>query len=327
MKQTVFIRSNFLTLVFSLAIFFGIASGVQAATVYVDQNNNTGVEDGTIDSPFNTIQEGIDTANFGDTVQVQPGTYTGDLTIDGKNISLIGGDPAITTIQGASNVITISGVFSSGSDQVEIAGFTITGGANRGISITSASSRPIIHNNIIINNNTGIYPSATVDVIIVNNIITKNSGNGILAYDSGCDYRPTLIIANNIITENGTYGINRRCGTFSSFYNNVWANTSGDYNGTINRIGDISFGPLYLDASNSDYHLAANSPCIDSGRPIAADNDPDGTRNDQGAYGGAFAASFWPSPAGGPVVTNLQVTPPSVPVGGTITINATGTIR
>jgi len=327
MKQIFFIRSIFLTLVFSLTIFFGIAGGVQAATVYVDQSNNTGVEDGTIDNPFNTIQEGINAANFGDTVQVLPGTYTGDLTIDGKNINLIGGDPATTTIQGTGSVITIQGVFSLGSDQVEIAGFTITGGANRGIYMTSDSSQLIIHNNIVINNNTGISANANVQVMIANNIINGNSSQGIRAYYYNCNRRPVLTIANNIITGNGTVGIDRDCGTVTSFYNNVWANTTGNYTGTISRIGDISSDPLYVDASNSDYHLAANSPSIDSGRPIAADNDPDGTRNDQGTYGGAFAASFWPSPAGGPVVTDLQVTPPSVSIGGTITINATGSIR
>ncbi len=84
MKQTIFARSGFGVLMFMLMISLGIAGVVQAGTIYVDQNNNTGVEDGTIDNPFNTIQEGIDAANFGDTVEVQPGTYTGDLTIDGK---------------------------------------------------------------------------------------------------------------------------------------------------------------------------------------------------------------------------------------------------
>lgn len=326
MKKTHFMKGILMGLVLSLVFAMATVSGVQAATIYVDHNNDTGVEDGTVDNPYNTIQEGIDAANFGDTVQVQPGTYTGDLTIDGKNIYLIGGDPAITTIQGTSNVITISGVFSTGSEEVEIAGFTITGGASRGVLLNSNSSKAIIHNNIITNNANGVYAAGEAKSNIFNNIITYNSGSGIYTQSSCCN-DPTMSISNNIITNNGSYGIDRNRGTVSSFYNNIWAHTSSDYSGTISTIGDISSDPFYVDASNSDYHLAANSPCIDSGRPIAADNDPDGTRNDQGAYGGPFAASFWPSPAGGPVVTDLQVTPPSVPSEGTITIRATGEIR
>ena len=46
-----------------------------------------------------------------------------------------------------------------------------------------------------------------------------------------------------------------------------------------------------------------------------------------GVYGGPGAANFWPEPAGGPVVTYMSVSPPSVPVGGTITLQATGKIR
>ncbi|MFV9644501.1 MAG: hypothetical protein ACNYWU_01640, partial [Desulfobacterales bacterium] len=67
--------------------------------------------------------------------------------------------------------------------------------------------------------------------------------------------------------------------------------------------------------------------CIDAGMVSSTYNDPDGTRNDMGVYGGPGAASFWPEPAGGPVVTELSVTPPSVPVGGTLTLKATGKIR
>ncbi len=328
MKQTIHLKIVFCILV-CLLFLFGASSAVNADTVYVDHNNNTGVEDGTVTNPYNTIQEGIDAANFGDKVEVAPGSYSEDIIINGKNIYLIGGDPSTTTIQGASDVIRVNGVFNSGSDKVEIAGFTITGGSSRGIYISSPTSKPIIYNNIIINNSIGIYPNATANVSIINNIITQNIGAGISVGSYNCPTRPTLTIADNIISENGSYGITHSysCGTLTSFYNNYWANTSGNYNGSISIIGDISSDPLFVNASIGNYHLSASSPSIDAGRPIAADNDPDGTRNNQGAYGGPFAASFWPDPAGGPVVTDLQVTPPSVPVGGTITINATGRIN
>jgi hypothetical protein len=73
--------------------------------------------------------------------------------------------------------------------------------------------------------------------------------------------------------------------------------------------------------------LLSGSPCINAGKIGSVYNDPDGTRSDMGVYGGPGAANWWPYPAGGPIVTELSVTPPSVPVGGTLTLNATGEVR
>lgn len=53
--------------------------------------------------------------------------------------------------------------------------------------------------------------------------------------------------------------------------------------------GNISADPLFMDIANRDFNLASGSPCIDTGDPAPAYNDLDGTRNDQGAYGGPAA--------------------------------------
>jgi len=115
--------------------------------------------------------------------------------------------------------------------------------------------------------------------------------------------------------------------SYTISYNNVYSNTSANYSGVNAGTGDISQNPLFIDSSNGNFALQSTSPSIDTGRPGSADADPDGTRNDMGAYGGPDAASFWPYPAGAPIITNLTATPTSVPKGGTITINATGEIR
>ena len=43
--------------------------------------------------------------------------------------------------------------------------------------------------------------------------------------------------------------------------------------------------------------------------------------------GGPGAVNYWPDPPGGPVVTDLTVSPSSVPQGGTVTITVTGEVR
>ena len=46
-----------------------------ADTIYVDVDNNSGKEDGSVEHPYNTITEAATAAKAGDTVQVAEGTY------------------------------------------------------------------------------------------------------------------------------------------------------------------------------------------------------------------------------------------------------------
>jgi hypothetical protein len=61
------------------------------ATVHVDDDNATGVEDGTETHPFNTIQEGVNAVAAGGTVKVARGTYRESIVIDAKQVSIRGG--------------------------------------------------------------------------------------------------------------------------------------------------------------------------------------------------------------------------------------------
>ncbi|RLC46269.1 MAG: hypothetical protein DRI23_12560 [Candidatus Cloacimonadota bacterium] len=49
--------------------------------------------------------------------------------------------------------------------------------------------------------------------------------------------------------------------------------------------GNINSDPLFQNPM-SNFHLQNNSSCIDAGNPLPEYNDPDGSRNDMGAYGG-----------------------------------------
>jgi parallel beta-helix repeat protein len=308
----------------ALAICCGImalamAIPAMAAVIYVNINNS-GVEDGSQEHPYNTITEAINIAASRDTIKVAPGVYPGNLAINAKALKLEGEAPAATTIQGTAVTITVSGAFS---DVVEITGFTITGGVNAsGIYLNSSTVKADIHNNIIVGNKTGIYCEAAPSIIISNNIIANNSGNGIYG-----DNSDNITVSNNIIVTNSLYGIYGYFSTILVTNNTLSANNSGSYydNGTeYTQIGNTYQDPLLVPGS---YFLSAGSPSIDAGTPLYAQNDPNGTRNDQGVYGGPGAANFWPEPAGGPVVTSMSVSPPSVPVGGTLTLKATGKIR
>ena len=77
--------------------------------------------------------------------------------------------------------------------------------------------------------------------------------------------------------------------------NDVWGNTAGNYDGVSDptgTLGNISQNPRFEavsdddNPSNDDWSLSSASPCVDIGDPAATMDDPDGSRNDQGAFGG-----------------------------------------
>ena len=74
-----------------------------------------------------------------------------------------------------------------------------------------------------------------------------------------------------------------------AFYNNYY-NSGGNQICTTNANGDpcdtyynIYMDPKFVDPTNGDYHLQADSPCINAGDP-ASSLDPDGTVADIGAF-------------------------------------------
>jgi hypothetical protein len=111
-------------------------------------------------------------------------------------------------------------------------------------------------------------------------------------------------VFNNIVTH--TTGTGIACsGTAPALlaYNNVFDASAGAYSGCSAGTGSIEGDPLYADTSNADYHLAVHSPCIDSGRPDAAYNDPDGSRGDMGRHGSHAFAMEQPAWVQGAVVS------------------------
>jgi parallel beta-helix repeat (two copies) len=289
-----------------------------AATISVKQ-----LGCGTATNCYNTITLGVANAQDGDTVLVYPGTYTDSIVL-GKNITLLGMGPQTTIINTSTTAITVKSNFS-----VTISGFTIKSTGGNGIYLEDASSSKIKNNYIVGNGKCGVttvtnWLNDGALSSIVNNVIVSNSKDGIYAANTN-SYK--VGISNNIISNNGGYGINVASNTGTNSYNDIFSNTSGSYSGAVAGTGEISLNPLFVDAANGNYVLQSTSPCKNAGSPGIADLDPDGTRNDIGAFGGPSAAAFWPYPSGTPIITNLTATPTSVQKGATITITATGQVQ
>lgn len=178
--------------------------------------------------------------------------------------------------------------------EVNIKGNNISNSLNgSGIHI-NGNSIVSIKNNIIINNNkNGINTINNANTSIINNTIVNNNEAGVLMWDNA-----NVTVRNNIIVDNKTYGGITGwhfTGTVSISYNEVWHNYKDNQennylkgeNTTTDIIagtGDISQDPKFV--SSSDFHLQSGSPAINAGDPDPIYNDPDGSRNDIGAYGG-----------------------------------------
>lgn len=125
--------------------------------------------------------------------------------------------------------------------------------------------------------------------------ITYTSG---LASAQGSPASHTII--NNIITNNSNGIFYYFFAKYDSqiLYNDVWGN-SKNYHDNVSGFtafvpypgtGEISENPLFVDTN--DYYLDDGSPCRDTGHPGMSYNDPDGTRNDMGVYGGPEASGL-----------------------------------
>ncbi len=76
-------------ILFTIFLVLGMNLSLNAQTLYVDVNNNTGIEDGTEAHPFNTIKEGISAAVPGTLVMIRQGTYIPDEFWSGNDHTLL----------------------------------------------------------------------------------------------------------------------------------------------------------------------------------------------------------------------------------------------
>jgi len=289
---------GFLSLLFFVVLTFTFHSSVYATSYYVAGDTGLDTNDGSISTPWKTIQKAAGTALApGDVVNVKGGLTYAEKVIP----STSGSSGNYITYQGWSGtgMPTVDatgktqGFYVNSKSYIKIIGFFIKNASTAGIQIESfyTSLYAIVINNIIINNGAfGIYNSNSNGNKYYNNILYNNTYAG---FHSDGTSSVTVELKNNIAIGNGSYGgLSVSSGVIvTSSNNDSWNNTGSNYNHFTPSSSDLSQDTLFLDATNNNFRLVANSALINAGTTLSDVTldilgvaRPQGSSYDIGAY-------------------------------------------
>ena len=161
------------------AVPAGEASTPLPTTIYVDAAAS-GMENGSLNKPFDTIQEAVDHATAGDIILVATGTYdeavritTDDLTLKGEAGAIVDGTGVGGSI-GGFGLLGVSGVTIEGFDiRNNTGGHT---GCGAGILLNQASNNHVKWNAISNSSIAGIILWFASDNIVADNEISQPAG-------------------------------------------------------------------------------------------------------------------------------------------------------
>ncbi|MGE5295402.1 MAG: MBL fold metallo-hydrolase, partial [Solirubrobacterales bacterium] len=259
---------------------------IQAAAEGPVQNQTRGIR-------YDTLQAAIDEASDGDLIVAAPGTYAETVDFHGKALTVRSQDAndtwvvSETIIDGSAAAVVFANAETANS---VLSGFTITGAAS-GI-VCSGATPKILNCRILGNLEAGVRLSDAAGPTIVNCIISENGGPGVglspdafatidhctIVGNRGCAIEGSSpAVTNTILWNNGGGGDVPEIVADSATV--TYCDIRGGYSGTGNIDEDPRFvlaghwtdpGTSIAAWARGNYHLLAESPCIDAGDPAFA---------------------------------------------------------
>jgi parallel beta-helix repeat protein len=199
-------------LIFSLCFLCG-------CIIETQDSNGTEIPDGLYvsssgEKEFTSIQDAIDQASENKTVYVFPGIYYEEIKIN-KSINLMGHNPETTIIDGYKNDDVIRII---DTEFCNITGFTIQNSSSTGSGVELNSANNNISNNIIQNNDKGIYCISKTHNSFYNNTFLLNDQYGIYILNSNDN-----LVKLNTFTQNH-YGMRIKGSRDNNVIHNVFLN-------------------------------------------------------------------------------------------------------
>jgi hypothetical protein len=277
----------------------GMGEGIELVIPSLTSDDGP-VQNVTKGTRYDFISQAVQDANEGDSIIVAPGTYRETVDFLGKSLIVQSEDPNDPNVVAATIIAGQGVVFANGeTGNSRLAGFTITG-ATQGLYCRNAS--PIIANCRIVDNAQAGVKLLETDVhapTFINCIVAGNGGSGIdmvapkggrlVKFNLATILQCTIVgnakegilgskplVANSIVYANALRQISTDGATVA------YCDVQGDHPGNGNIDADPCFvtpgywadvadpnvpaapGPAAVWVGG-DYHLSADSPCIDAG--------------------------------------------------------------
>jgi hypothetical protein len=223
----------------------GLSEAINALQASSGMRTATAVKTANVPGDFNTIQEAIDAAAPGDTVNIGAGTYNENLTISKSNIILQGAAGTIINAENtAQAVITVDGA-----RQVTLKRFTVQSGLV-GIAATAGAAVIITDVTAQDNANSGIgiliYKNSTS--VLTNCTATRNGTGFEVGLSSSATFRGAIVATSN---QSAGIAVNATSSIVFDSGSTITANNNGGRGIDIGKVSSLECRSGSIQANNN----------------------------------------------------------------------------
>jgi len=245
--------------------------------VFVDEANNSDLEDGSWEHPFNTIAEAVASGCSGGIIRVFPGIYHEHVVLKPEM--------TLCSLYGAYHTHLVSpgealGPLLTLDNGSMVHGFCISDYSGTGVRALSFATATVT-NCVLSRLGTGMEADAKASLAVINNTFYENvigiRGNAGAVFSNW---------RNNIFCQNDMAVVADAGSMTGNGFNDYFLN-GHDVEGPALLAEDISVDPRFVAPEENNFHLTVHSLCRNAGDPGSDCLDLDGSRNDMGADGGA----------------------------------------